>query len=95
MIFMTGEHRIELNGDGMLRQAKMTAHDYMLAALDDIDEIFGRGTAKKHPELVAAYIQTASIDLAGAIIAQQIRAGLDHIAEEIRDGLSGDASGTP
>jgi hypothetical protein len=31
-----GEHPIELSGEGIMRQAKMTAHDYMLAAITDI-----------------------------------------------------------
>jgi hypothetical protein len=81
----TGKHPIELSADDLMRQAKMTAHDYLLAAINDIDETLGQGTARKHPELIAAYIQTAAMDFAGGIIAQQIRAGLDHIAEVLEE----------
>jgi len=44
----------------LFRQAPMTAHDYMMNAIDDIDE------------LIAAYMQTAAIDFGTAIIARAI-----------------------
>ena len=34
----------------------MTAHDYLLHAVADIDEMLGRGYARQHPELIAAYM---------------------------------------
>jgi hypothetical protein len=46
----TGDHHISIDGDTMMRQAKMTAHAYMLAAVRDIDENFGKGHATKHPD---------------------------------------------
>jgi hypothetical protein len=58
----------------------MTAHEYMWHAVEDIEKKFGKGAALKH---IAAYMQTASIDMAGAIIAQQIRAGLDTLADNL------------
>jgi len=54
----------------LFRQAPMTAHDYMMKAIDDIDELLGKGYAKQHPELIAAYMQTAAIDFGTAIIAR-------------------------
>lgn len=90
--FDMGEHPITISADTMLRQAKMTAHDYMLAAKTDIDEIWGDGYAAQHPELVAAYMQTAAMDFGAGIIAQQIRAGLEEIATQISDQLSKAAS---
>ena len=45
-----------------MRQAMMTAHDYMRNAKHDIDEIFGPDTAIENPELVAAYMNAAAID---------------------------------
>ena len=44
---------------------EMTAHDYLLAAVRDIDAIFGKGYAAKNPALVGAYMQTAA-ELAAA-----------------------------
>lgn len=75
-----GEHRIEISGATIMRQAAMTAHDWMMSARSDIDEIFGDGTAKKHPELIAAYMNAAAIDEAGTIIAQQVRCGLEELS---------------
>jgi hypothetical protein len=82
------EHPIELSGDGIMRQAKMTAHDYLLAGIADVEELFKPGVydrpvTEAHPELVAAYAQIAAIDAGAAIIAQQVRAGLEAIAEAI------------
>jgi hypothetical protein len=68
-----------------MRQAHMTAHDYLLHAISDIDSALGLGEARKHPELIAAYMQAAALDFGAAIIAQQIRAGLQDIADGITD----------
>jgi hypothetical protein len=46
----------------LVRQASMTAHDYFKASITTIDEKFGKGYAKKHPELVGAFMQTAALD---------------------------------
>lgn len=44
----------------MIRQFTIETADYMMhQASDSIDEQFGDGYAKKHPRLVAAYMQTA------------------------------------
>jgi len=40
----------------------ITANDYMLQAVRNIDEAFGDGYAKEHPELVGAYMQTVAIE---------------------------------
>ena len=63
---------IEASNGTLMRQAQGTADTYMLAAVRDIDEILGKGYAAKHPELIAAYMQTAAIDLGSAIIARAI-----------------------
>jgi hypothetical protein len=62
----------------LLRQAPMTAHDYMMHAISDIDELLGKGYAAKHPELIAAYMQTAAIDFATGIAVNLLgRRGVD------------------
>ncbi len=56
MDFTTTEDRI-------LRQAKITGHDLLVAAKHDIDEVFEEdGYAKKHSELVSAYLIAAGLD---------------------------------
>jgi hypothetical protein len=80
-IQMTDE--ITLDGAGIMRQAHMTAHDFMLQAVSDIDEILGEGAARSCPELIAAYLNAAALDGGMTLIAQQIRLGLKEIAGEL------------
>lgn len=63
---------IDASYDTLMRQASMTACDYMIHAVEDIDRIFGEGYAAKNPELVAAYINTAAIDFASNVISKTI-----------------------
>jgi hypothetical protein len=58
----------------------------MSAAGADIDKLLGKGTAKKHPELVAAYMKTAALDFGASIVAQQIRSGSEAIAAAVSRG---------
>jgi hypothetical protein len=51
-----------MTAEDYMRQAHMTAHEYMMHGKRDIDEMFGDGFAKKHPELLGAYMQTAARD---------------------------------
>lgn len=62
-----------------MRQASMTAHDYMLEAVNDIDKIFGKGYAKEHPELVGAFIQTCAIDY----LATRLESQLESLSDDI------------
>jgi hypothetical protein len=80
--------------DTLMRQAHMTAHDYMMYAKADIDELFGAGYAAQHTDLVAAYMTTAAADFHTAISAQAISAAaakieqsIDFIPMAIEDGL--------
>jgi hypothetical protein len=75
---------IAASNETLFRQAPMTAHDYMLKAIGDIDELLGKGYAKQHPELIAAYMQTAAIDLSGSIIARAIE-GVERALGQIAD----------
>jgi len=68
----------------LLRQAALNADTHLNRAIDSIDHHFGEGFAAEHPELISVFIQIASIDHVGGIIAQQIRAGFDDIVQAIR-----------
>jgi len=65
-------HSIDANNQTLLRQAPMTADEYLHSAIDHIDDRLGKGYAKQHPELVAAFMQTSAIDLGTAVIARAI-----------------------
>jgi hypothetical protein len=66
----------------LFQQAPMTAHDYMSHGVHDIDGMFGEGFAEAHPALLAAYMQTASIDYGASLIASKIG--------ELRESLRSD-----
>jgi hypothetical protein len=56
----------------LMRQASMTADDYIGEAIHRIDRHLGDGYAASHPELIGSFIQTAAIDFATSIIGQRI-----------------------
>ena len=60
--------------DTLMQQAMITANRTMQRAVHDIDETFGDGYAQQHPELIGAYMKTATIDLGAALIARAIEA---------------------
>lgn len=56
----------------LLHQASLTAGEYLREGARLIDDRFGSGYAMKHPELVAAFLQTCAIDFATGILAQKL-----------------------
>jgi hypothetical protein len=75
--------KIEKDFDGLMRDAMSTAEGYLARAKRAIDEEFGEGFAAEHPELVVGFMQTAAIDFHGAVVAQQVRAGLNDLGDKI------------
>jgi hypothetical protein len=65
----------------LMEQASMTADVYLGEAVERIDRQFGAGYAAKNPALVGAFIQACSDDFSQGVLAQQIRLGLEAIAE--------------
>ena len=75
----------------LMRQASMTANEHMLHCVRYIDEKFGEGYAKAHPELLAAMIQASAQDFhttcSNAVMQDQIGSvgmSLDSISSAIR-----------
>jgi hypothetical protein len=66
----------------LFQQAPRTAHEYMQHGVRDIDATFGEGYAEAHPELLAAYMQTAALDYGAELIASKI--------DGLRDSLRSD-----
>ena len=75
------DNKITANSTKLMDQAPSTISRYMMEAVKMIDLEFGTGYAKEHPELVGAFIQSASIDFASGLIAQS----LQYIAESIEE----------
>jgi hypothetical protein len=61
-----------MSASELMRQAEMTAHDYMVDAVRIIDEHFCVGYAAEHPELVGAFMRTAVADFQTAILIQAL-----------------------
>jgi hypothetical protein len=79
-------HSIDAGNQTLLRQAPMTANEYLLSAVDHIDEKLGKGYAKAHPELIAAFMQASAVDLGTAVIARAIESlagSMGEITEQI------------
>ena len=68
----------------LMRQASITAHEYFTAAIKYIDDRFGDGYAQAHPELIAAFMQTAARDFQTAITAQTMQDAAKQISETLR-----------
>jgi hypothetical protein len=56
-----------------MRQAPMTANEYLMSAIDHIDLLLVEGYAKAHPELIGAFMQTSAIELGAGEIARAIQ----------------------
>jgi hypothetical protein len=63
------------------RQTDTTAQTNLVDSVDAIDKFFGQGFAREHPVLIGAFMQATATVNAGEIIARQIMAGSDGIAE--------------
>lgn len=50
------------SAEDAMRQATMTAHEYLIKAITSVDDLLGPGYAKAHPELVGALVQAAATD---------------------------------
>lgn len=48
--------------DTLMRQAPKTVHLYLIEAIENIDDCFGKGYAKANPQLVAAFISACAVD---------------------------------
>lgn len=82
--------QIDASFTTLFEQAKDTATSYLRAACREIDDELGEGYAKKHPELIAAFMHTAITDFNTTTNAKVQGAALNKIAyslELIADNL--------
>ncbi len=85
MSMFDNDEYVTANFDTLMRQASSTASDYMRAAVDAIDKQFGTGYAKAHPELVAAFMQTAAADFSAGLSSKTLGHALTRITTAIDD----------
>lgn len=63
----------------LMRQAMLTTQSYLNSAVLFIDEKFGEGFAKAHPELITGFMKTAAMDFNTCFTRQ----GLDHLSNDL------------
>jgi hypothetical protein len=61
-----------LNGKDLMRQAAATAQHYMICAVKDNNSL-AVAMPRNTPDLVAAYMQTATLDFGASTIARELR----------------------
>jgi hypothetical protein len=76
-----------ITGDAttLMRQAPMTAQGYLMEAVECIDNEFGQGYAKNHPDLVAAFMHVSGQDFTMAILAKAIGEAAEELARAVND----------
>jgi hypothetical protein len=78
-------NKITANYETLMRQAPMTIHDYLFAAIKSIDQAFGEGYAKKHPEIVMQFVQEANKETQASCLLQTIQEGIELFHVAVRD----------
>ena len=78
-----------LDSAGLMRQAWMTADEYLGHAIECIDQRLGNGYAKSHPELIAAFMQTSARDYAAGLLDNSVEA-LCRQMEESANSIAGE-----
>lgn len=82
-----------MDAKGLLEQAALSAATWMAKAVRLIDEEFGEGYARAHPELVGAFINAASRDYAANWVAGYLGDRLDYLADTLDGAIANLAPG--
>jgi hypothetical protein len=77
--------RITADYTTLMRQAPATAQVYMTEAVKCIDQQFGSGYAKQHPDLVAAFMKVSSEDFYIGSLGVAIQDASDKIAGALQE----------
>ena len=73
--------RVTGSTDSLFEQAPETAKSYLRSAIKEIDNAIEKGYAKKHPELIAAFMNVCATDFATACVSSAL--------QEIREAIEG------
>ena len=77
---------IEANLDTLFTLAQSRTESYLRAAETQIDAVFGAGYAREHPELIAAFMKTASDEFTRTTTAKVLQ-NLGYSLESVADAL--------
>lgn len=77
---------IEMDAQALMFQASHTAHHYLLDAIKMIDSAMEEpGYAKKHPELIGAFMKVSAMDFHTAVMkvsSQDLRDAINFLRDE-------------
>lgn len=93
-----GPTRVTASSNVLMQQACGTADEYLRAAVQAVDGVLGAGAARKHPELVAAFMRACTEDFTAAsrqVGAQFIEEGLNRLAVAVENAASEIAAAIP
>jgi len=68
----------------LMSSAERTAHGYLRAAVASVDEVLGKGSAAKFPQLVVAFMDAASKDYHASMLSHRIAPALEALSESVR-----------
>ncbi len=71
--------RITANGSALMVQAGDTAAFWLGQAVRSIDKLLGKGYASRNPDIVAAFMQAASVDQFTSTIGSIIQDSVEEI----------------
>ena len=74
-----------LTANDLMAEAPDTVNFYLRRAIEHIEDSFGEGYAKEHPELLAGFIQACAIELHTAIEAKEISDAITAVAEQLNE----------
>src|ERR1035437_988991 len=77
------QRKQKMDAQSLMRQAGMTAEEYLNDGIRCIDRSLGKGFAKDHPELIAAFMRTAALDFASVFVTEQVIVAIRDAAEII------------
>ena len=70
---------------GLVKYAGITAGDYMRTAVVQIEDQFGEGYAKEHPDLVAAFMNVCARDFQTAVTVGIVQDESERLCDAIRN----------
>jgi len=79
------DYIITANWKELLEDTSIAMKRHLHNAKKDIDEEFGEGYARENPTLVAAYIQSASLDFSTATKSKVLSYGVFNISSSLSD----------
>lgn len=80
---MDEEYKVTATWAKLMEDGASAAKYYMSCAVTEIDEMFGKGYAAAHPELVGAFMRTAATETHGSVLCKCMQLCTEEISHEL------------